>query len=206
MLVLRPFRLSTGTSVQFRILSCTRSTFSARLYSSHSSLPRIASASLWSSLIPKPFRRSNKDGSATTAQRSRDWNPATFFIVISLLIGSNAIQLVSLKTHQLNYNRDTDAKLSLLREVIDRVQRGEDVNVEAMLGKGDPEREKEWEEMMKDLEREEDVWAKKQAKRNGKASSPRIFPSNEEAEASSVEVSATSEVEQEGKDRKPGFY
>ncbi|PNS15277.1 hypothetical protein CAC42_8278 [Sphaceloma murrayae] len=152
-------------------------------------------------MIPKPFRRTPKDGSSPPIKQSRDWNPATFFIVISLLIGSNAIQFVSLKTQRMNYNHDTEAKLSLLREVIDRVQKGEDVDVEAMLGKGDPEREREWEEMMKDLEREEDIWARKQAKREQKASN---VPSS--GETSRANASRTGSAEEPARDRKPGFY
>ncbi|KAF2225168.1 hypothetical protein BDZ85DRAFT_89495 [Elsinoe ampelina] len=178
-----------------------------RSYSSDSSIPRIASASLWSSIIPKPFRRTPKDdfrpGKVT---KSRDWNPATFFIVISLLIGSNAIQLVSLKTHRLNYNQSTDAKLSLLREVIGRVKKGEDVNVEAMLGKGDPEREKEWEEVMRDLEKEEDVWAKNQVKKDTQKTATETTSLISSLRGSDAPDTTSNGITPKTKDRKPGFY
>lgn len=78
--------------------------------------------------------------------KSKDWNPATFFIVISLLIGSNAIQMISLRNDRLAFTRKTDAKIVLLRETVQRVKNGEDVDVEKILGTGDPEKEKEWEE------------------------------------------------------------
>ncbi|KAG8627596.1 hypothetical protein KVT40_005079 [Elsinoe batatas] len=178
-----------------------------RPYSSDSSMPRIASASLWSSIIPKPFRRTPKDGSGpATMAKSRDWNPATFFIVISLLIGSNAIQLVSLKTHRLNYNQSTDAKLSLLREVIGRVKKGEDVDVEAMLGKGDPEREKEWEEVMRDLEKEEDVWTKNQVKKDTQKTAAKTTFLMSGPGGSAAPDSTSAEITPETRDRKPGFY
>jgi len=112
-----------------------------------SALPRIASPSLWASIIPKFMRPGSwRDPHHSLATRNKAWNPATYFIVMSLLIGSNAIQLVSLKTAQLNYQRNTEVKLELLREVVRRVQNGEEVDVKAMLGTGDPIAEKEWEE------------------------------------------------------------
>lgn len=63
-----------------------------------------------------------------------------------LLIGSNAIQVIALRTDFMNFSRRAEAKIGLLREVIERVQTGEDVDVEGLLGTGDGEKEKEWEE------------------------------------------------------------
>ena len=37
-----------------------------------------------------------------------------------------------------------EAKIGVLKEVVERVQRGEDVDVEGILGTGIEEREKEW--------------------------------------------------------------
>jgi hypothetical protein len=45
------------------------------------------------------------------------------------------------KAHSL---RRTEAKIGLLKEIIERVQRGEDVPVERLLGTGDIDSEKEW--------------------------------------------------------------
>lgn len=42
--------------------------------------------------------------------------------------------------------RRADAKIGILKEVIERIQKGEDVDVELMLGTGDAKAEKEWEE------------------------------------------------------------
>ncbi|KAF2154798.1 hypothetical protein K461DRAFT_291711 [Myriangium duriaei CBS 260.36] len=172
--------------------------------SSESSLPRIASPSLWSSMVPKFLRRSGK-GSIGQSKNflSGEWNPATFFIIMSLLIGSNAIQMVSLKTRRLNYKRSTEAKLSLLREVIGRVQKGEDVDVEAMLGTGDPEREKEWEEVMKDLERDVDIWEKK-SETHQEAHSQKGPSDSESPKAAKVDQGQR--THQPDQQRKPGFY
>ena len=52
----------------------------------------------------------------------------------------------------LNFSRKTDAKLALLREVVEKVKNGEEVDVKRALGTGDPEAEKEWEEVVKELE------------------------------------------------------
>jgi hypothetical protein len=78
--------------------------------------------------------------------KSTDWNPATFFIVIFLLIGSMSIQMIALRNDFTAFIRRADAKIDLLLEIIKRVQNGEEVDVEGLLGTGDPEKEQEWEE------------------------------------------------------------
>lgn len=45
-----------------------------------------------------------------------------------------------------NYSRKADAKIALLKEVFERVQRGEEVDVEGLLGTGNEQVDKEWEE------------------------------------------------------------
>lgn len=63
-----------------------------------------------------------------------------------LLIGSNAMQMIALQSEFTTFSRRADAKIGLLKEVIGRVQKGEDVDVKGLLGTGDPEQEKEWEQ------------------------------------------------------------
>ena len=63
-----------------------------------------------------------------------------------LLIGSNAIQMIALRNDFASFNRKADAKIGLLKDVLERVQKGEDVDVEGLLGTGNEEKEKEWEE------------------------------------------------------------
>jgi hypothetical protein len=42
--------------------------------------------------------------------------------------------------------RQSDVRIGLLREVVEKLQRGEKVDVEQVLGTGDPEKELEWED------------------------------------------------------------
>lgn len=67
----------------------------------------------------------------------------------------------------LNFSRKTDAKLSLLREVVQRVKNGETVDVKGLLGTGNPKDEAEWEEVMRELE-ETDMVAEGKRKREEK--------------------------------------
>lgn len=115
-----------------------------------STVPRIAETSFWKSLIPKPWRRENRPVRDPNAPKqswlSKEWNPATFFIIIFLLIGSMSIQMISLRNRFDAHTRRSEVRIGLLREVIEKLQRGEKVDVEKVLGSGDPEREAIWEE------------------------------------------------------------
>lgn len=99
-------------------------------------------------MIPKPLRSKNRvtDPSAPQKVKSKEWNPATFFIIIFLLIGSMSIQMISLRKNFEAFMRRSDVRIGLLREVVEKIQNGENVDVEKVLGAGDPEREAEWEE------------------------------------------------------------
>jgi hypothetical protein len=77
---------------------------------------------------------------------SHGWNPATPYIILSLLVGSQAIQVLWLKRDRMHEMRRAEAKLGILREVIERVKAGEDVDVEKMLGTGVESEEMEWAE------------------------------------------------------------
>ncbi|KAI3394158.1 hypothetical protein diail_3168 [Diaporthe ilicicola] len=120
---------------------------SARLVSMQ---PRVAETSFWKSLIPKPLRRENrtggKGGAPAAKPKSKEWNPATFFIGIFLLIGSLSIQMIALHKSFDAFMRRSDVRIGLLREVVERIQNGETVDVEKVLGTGDPDKEAEWEE------------------------------------------------------------
>lgn len=115
-----------------------------------SNVPRIAEVSFWKSLVPKPLRRENRrvrdPGAPKTPWLAREWNPATFFIIIFLLIGSMSIQMISLRSNFEAFTRRADVRIGLLREVVERIQKGEKVDVEKVLGSGDAEREAAWEE------------------------------------------------------------
>lgn len=62
------------------------------------------------------------------------------------MVGSQAIQILWLKQENAHSVRRAEAKIGLLREIIGRVQNGEDVPVENLLGTGDAESEKDWAE------------------------------------------------------------
>jgi hypothetical protein len=97
-------------------------------------------------MIPKFIRRSEKKDRLLVQPKSKEWNPATFYIVIFLLIGSNAINMIALRNEYTTFSRRSDARISVLKDVLERVQKGENVDVEGLLGTGDQEKEDEWEQ------------------------------------------------------------
>ena len=52
--------------------------------------------------------------------------------------------MLALKSEYSTSSSKADAKIKLLKDVLDRVQRGENVDVEKALGTGDEEQEQEW--------------------------------------------------------------
>lgn len=108
--------------------------------------PSIFQVSFWRSLIPKPFRRAEQQDTSRDPAARKEWNPATFFIFAFLLVGSMSIQMISLNKDFDAFMRRADVRIGKLREVIEKIQRGEKVDVEKALGTGDAEREAEWEE------------------------------------------------------------
>jgi hypothetical protein len=75
------------------------------------------------------------------------------FLFLGIVVGSNAIHIITLKREMLVFSRQTDARLALLREVIGRVKSGEEFDVRKALGTGEPDSEKQWEEVIRELER-----------------------------------------------------
>lgn len=110
----------------------------------------VTNASFWKSLVPKPLRRENRVRAQKSSTRrnwlAKEWNPATFYIIIFLMIGSMSIQMISLRKNFEAFMRRSDVRIGLLREVVEKLQNGEQVDVEKVLGTGDTEREAEWEE------------------------------------------------------------
>ncbi|KAI1483960.1 hypothetical protein K445DRAFT_51245 [Daldinia sp. EC12] len=120
-----------------------------------STIPSITQASFWKSIIPKPFRRSEQRVDWRTSKKawmSREWNPATFYIIIFLFIGSMAIQMIALRKDFDTFMRRSEVRIGLLREVVEKLQKGEEVDVQKALGTGDAEKEKEWEEVLREIE------------------------------------------------------
>lgn len=100
----------------------------------------------------------------------------------------------------LNFSRKTEAKLTVLRDVLKRVKNGEDVDVEKLLGTGNPEQEKEWEDVMNEIEKT-DMLAEAKKKREAKTAA------REAAKAVEQEAAAKerSEDSSGGKGGKPRF-
>lgn len=120
--------------------------------------------------------------------------------------------MITLRNEMLNFSRKTQAKLDLLREVVQRVKNGEDVDVKRVLGTGDPKEEQEWEEVVKELETTDALWEgrkKREAKRVEKAEQRRI--KDEEWRLAKQREGGTdvSELEREGanaaNERRPKF-
>ncbi|RYO74726.1 hypothetical protein DL766_004524 [Monosporascus sp. MC13-8B] len=141
------------------MLRPTPAQFTRNQFARHaSSTPTIAQASFWKSLIPKPLRRRpEQPGVMRTAKKpkSMEWNPATFFIIIFLFIGSMSIQMIALKKDFSTFSRRAEVRIGLLREVVEKLQRGQEVDVEKTLGTGDEAKEKEWEEVLREIERDD---------------------------------------------------
>jgi len=98
-------------------------------------------------MTPKFLRKGPESAiQPATLSKKKEWNPATYFIIIFLLIGSQAIQTMALQSGYQQFTQETEAKLAKLREVVRRIQNGEDVDVAAALGTGDKVQEKGWEE------------------------------------------------------------
>ena len=131
------------------------------LHARYLTLPTIIRPSFWASMIPKPLRSLP----STSPSRNWNWNPATPYIVLGLLVGSQAIQILWLKQERGHNLRKAEAKLGLLKEVIERVQSGEAVDVEKVLGTGDAEREAEWRELVRGVKGEEALYQSKKRRR-----------------------------------------
>lgn len=133
----------SGRFMQRRSISCTAHCGRAAILRTEN-LPSVAQPSLWLSMMPRALREWRPGKSKL--RLPKPWNPATFYIIIFLLIGSQAIQILGMRQQYAAFARKADARIELLQEVIGRVQKGEDVDVEGLLGTGDPEQEKEWEQ------------------------------------------------------------
>ncbi|KAF4591634.1 hypothetical protein GQ602_001933 [Ophiocordyceps camponoti-floridani] len=113
----------------------------------------VADVGFWKSLVPKTWRQENQDGEPRP--KSKGWNPATYFIVMFLFIGSMSIQMIVLRKEMEQHARRSSVKIALLREIVEKIRNGESVDVEKALGTGDAEREANWEEVLRSIERGE---------------------------------------------------
>lgn len=96
------------------------------------------------------------------------------------------MQMIGLRMRFNTSINRADAKISLLKEVIERVQKGEEVNVEGLLGRGDPQQELEWADVLREAENDSELFKKsgKKAAMVEEAPSPKPSPVQEPTEAS----------------------
>lgn len=162
-------------------------------------LPRVVNLSFWSSLVPRFLRRATTEEEAAARAKRRnigaeEKRTGLTFLLLGILVGSNAINIIGVKREMLNFTRQTDAKLELLREIVERVKRGEDIDVKKALGTGDVEQEREWEQVIQELERTDMLLEgrkKRDAKRAEKAEQARLR--DEERERSKQDVKTTTD-------------
>ncbi|KAL2385605.1 hypothetical protein RJZ90_001166 [Blastomyces dermatitidis] len=114
---------------------------------------------MWTSMVPKFLRSGNRRGTDSAPRKSRAPNPATFYAIMFTLIGSQAIRMIMLRNEYANDTRSADAKTRLLKEVIERIQKGEDVDVKRLL-------------VLKEIEQEESLWHSR-AKRTHRGNVPK---------------------------------
>ncbi len=95
-----------------------------------------------------------------------------------MFIGSMSVQMITLKKDFSTFTRRAEVRIDLLREVVEKLQRGEDVDVEKTLGSGDEAKEKEWEEILREIERDDILKTppRKVAKTEQSSSSTSIAP------------------------------
>jgi len=173
------------------------------------SIQSVTQPSFWVSLIPKAFRKNPSPSAASKKPKSKEWNPATFFIIIFLLIGSMSIQMIALRNQFATFSRRADAKISLLKDIIERIQKGGKVDVEGLLGTGDKEREKEWEEVLKEIEREDEAWeqSRKRKPKHGRSLNDRTSAQTASKTTNAVEGTDKQALNSGTKtNAPPGFY
>ena len=162
-----------------------------REVSKFSLVPRILRKSTWDMVIPKFLRKAPapfaSSSSGSSAQKRKARNPATYFIWIYLLIGSQAIRIISVQSEFTAYTRRADLRLEKLREVLKKLQAGEEVDVEGTLGTGVESEEKEWEEAMREIEEEEDKWVRSRRKMREKEEARKKEDERRAAEAEQEE-------------------
>jgi len=113
--------------------------------------------------------------------------------------------MIALRNEFTAFSRRADAKIGLLKEIIGRIQNGEEVDVEGLLGTGDAQKEKEWEEVLQEIEQEDQAWEQ------SRKSKPKHGRNLEEANAPTKAVTSTeadSQSEEAKQKTKPpvGFY
>lgn len=102
-------------------------------------LPQFLQGWVWFEVLPKAVRRrffpqlaeAATEAAVSTPAKPASWfrkfweNPASPLIILPLLVGSQAIQLISLRSELSDFTRRADTRLTALREVLRRINSGE---------------------------------------------------------------------------------
>lgn len=182
-------------------------------------MPRVANPSFWASMIPRFLRRSTEaERAAELAKRTtagaEERRVGLTFLFLGILVGSNAINILSLRREMLNFSRLTEAKLEKLREVVQRLKNGENVDVRKELGTGNREAEQEWEEVITELGNTDmlaEQWNKRAAQRAEKQELRKQDKDRKQDERQQGQVaptpteSRTDESSEAGKASRPKF-
>ncbi|EMR08487.1 hypothetical protein PNEG_03313 [Pneumocystis murina B123] len=88
----------------------------------------------------------------------KSFNSNIIFIVLLIILGSQANNILSIKQEFNEFETQIDAKISHLRDLIDRIQRGENLDISKELGTGIEEKEKEWSKVIEQVINEDDQW------------------------------------------------
>ncbi|KAK0628087.1 hypothetical protein DIS24_g10831 [Lasiodiplodia hormozganensis] len=194
---MRPFAQKTTTTARSQCLVCATTT-ARRAYAASAAitdrrnLPRVIQPSLWQNMVPKHFRSKNKRPFTWKEWRAKPWNPASVWIAFGLVVGSNAINTLVLRRDIADFTRKADAKIALLREVLEKVQRGEEVDVERILGTGREESEKDWDEALKEIEEEDrTLQSRKRRKAAATETAPPAAPATDSTPATDSKDAST---------------
>ncbi|CAD6570299.1 MAG: hypothetical protein ASARMPREDX12_004981 [Alectoria sarmentosa] len=120
--------------------------------------------------------------------------------------------MLTLKNEYSSFSRKADAKIKLLKDVLDSVQRGENVDVEKVLGTGDEEQEQEWRDVLRNIEEQGRLWQAKDRKgdkkRLQKEQEAELDGAQKVAERGAASDTGPGNLKSTSNDakRSPGFY
>ncbi|KAI5293290.1 hypothetical protein KEM52_005679 [Ascosphaera acerosa] len=183
-------------------------------------LPRVIDPETYRAVLPRAWRVAPADGTQTSATdhptpsssstaapaSAPPRNPAWFYVLMFMFIGSQAIHSLVLRKEREAFDRASDARIRVLRELIKRLQRGEEVDVRRVLGTGDERAEKSWEELIREIEEEEELWRRREtrnARRGGKnARADKEAGTGEASHATANSVAGSMDAQPQ----KPAFF
>jgi hypothetical protein len=106
-------------------------------------LPMILQPEMLKMFVPPVWKKTYQ------AYKERDKakkNPATKYVWLTVFASSGLIHLYNVRRDIDIFNSFSNRKIEQLRDVVEAIQRGEEVDVEGILGTGLPEQELEWAE------------------------------------------------------------